>query len=227
MKEDEDTDEEEDEPGEVGASSQQVFSSQLTEVQQRYKGQLAKKLKEEKERAKQAELERSREFSVGKYCYERGRYEDSVVALELALNKEGPFSQLGGDIQMWLALAYQACGREEECISTYKTLEDTHPVPRVRRQAANLRYIIEAPKLLVNPDERVQIPMLNEVERKKDGRAQYARAKRPAGVSTERILTLEERFMEEYTPPEWVNNRYVWVALVVFGVGLALFSASL
>lgn len=46
MKEDEDTDEEEDEPGEVGASSQQVFSSQLTEVQQRYKGQLAKKLKE-------------------------------------------------------------------------------------------------------------------------------------------------------------------------------------
>ena len=46
MKEDEDTDEEEDEPGEVGASSQQAFSSQLTEVQQRYKGQLAKKLKE-------------------------------------------------------------------------------------------------------------------------------------------------------------------------------------
>lgn len=64
-------------------------------------------------------------------------------------------------------LKLQACGREEECISTYKTLEDTHPVPRVRRQAANLRYIIEAPKLPVNPDERVQIPMLNEVERKK------------------------------------------------------------
>ena len=64
---------------------------------------------QEKERAKQAELERSREFSVGKYCYERGRYEDSVAALEAALAKEGPFSQLGGDIQMWLALAYQVC----------------------------------------------------------------------------------------------------------------------
>lgn len=62
---------------------------------------------QEKERAKQAELERSREFSIGKYAYERGRYQDAVLALEVALNKEGPFSQLGGDIQMWLALAYQ------------------------------------------------------------------------------------------------------------------------
>lgn len=44
---------------------------------------------------------------MGKYAYERGRYQDAVLALELALNKEGPFSQLGGDIQMWLALAYQ------------------------------------------------------------------------------------------------------------------------
>lgn len=46
-------------------------------------------------------------------------------------------------------------------------LEDTHPVPRVRRQAANLRYIIEAPKLELGPDERVSIPVLKEVERKK------------------------------------------------------------
>lgn len=61
----------------------------------------------------------------------------------------------------------QACGREDECISTYKVLEDTHPVPRVRRQAANLRYIIEAPKMELGADERVQIPALGEVERKK------------------------------------------------------------
>ena len=33
--------------------------------------------------------------------------------------------------------------------------------------------------------------------------------------------------MEEYKPPAWVTNRYVWVALVILGVGLAFYSASL
>ena len=40
-------------------------------------------------------------------------------------------------------------------------------MPRIRRQAANLRYIIEAPKLELRPEERVKIPELKEVERKK------------------------------------------------------------
>ncbi len=41
----------------------------------------------------------------------------------------------------------QACGREEDCLATYRTLEKTHPLPAIRRQAADLRYIMEAPKL--------------------------------------------------------------------------------
>lgn len=55
----------------------------------------------------------------------------------------------------------QACGREQECIATYKWLEDNHPVPKVKKQAADLRYIMEAPKLELSPDERVTIPLLN------------------------------------------------------------------
>ena len=43
----------------------------------------------------------------------------------------------------------QACGREEDCLATYRTLEKTHPLPAIRRQAADLRYIMEAPKLQV------------------------------------------------------------------------------
>lgn len=63
---------------------------------------------------------------------------------------------------------------------------------------------------------------------RREGRASYKRPPRPSGGgAVERKLTLEERFMEEYKPPAWVSNRYVWVAIVVFGVGLALYSASL
>ncbi len=45
-------------------------------------------------------------------------------------------------------------------------VEDTHPILKVRRQAANLRFILEAPKLKRGPDEVVNIPVL-EAERKK------------------------------------------------------------
>ncbi len=61
---------------------------------------------QDKERAAQEIIARSRHFVLGKYAYERGQYQRAVEALEEALEKEGPFTQLGGDIQLWLALAY-------------------------------------------------------------------------------------------------------------------------
>ena len=61
---------------------------------------------QEKERAAQELKARSRHFILGKYAYERGQYQKAVEALEEALDREGPFTQLGGDIQLWLALAY-------------------------------------------------------------------------------------------------------------------------
>lgn len=62
-------------------------------------------------------------------------------------------------------MAYQATGREEECISLYKSLEDTHPIPAIRRQAADLRYIMEAPKLEISEDEKIKLPLLEDVEK--------------------------------------------------------------
>jgi hypothetical protein len=44
---------------------------------------------------------------AGKRAYEKGLYQDSVRYFEKALNEEGWMSRLGGDIQLWLALAYQ------------------------------------------------------------------------------------------------------------------------
>jgi hypothetical protein len=54
----------------------------------------------------------------------------------------------------------QAVGKEQECIDLYKTLENTHPNPAIKRQAANLRFILEAPRLKLRPDEFVSVPVL-------------------------------------------------------------------
>lgn len=63
-------------------------------------------------------------------------------------------------IQIWLAMAYDAVGRHADCISLYKRLEGSHPNKNLRKQAADLRYILEAPKLKISRDEMVKIPLI-------------------------------------------------------------------
>lgn len=153
---------------------------------------------------------KQREFTLGKLAYGKGQYNTSVQLFTQALDREGPFSPLGGEIQLWLALAYQvscrsywvnqgsleshmwrpasvipaihrvcrscetglklqialqATGREQDCIDLYKALENTHPNANIKKQAANLRFIMEAPKLKLGPDERVSIPVIDTSDR--------------------------------------------------------------
>lgn len=46
-------------------------------------------------------------FSQGKKAYSIGQYMASMLLFKEALQKEGEYSALGGEIQLWLALAYQ------------------------------------------------------------------------------------------------------------------------
>ena len=50
---------------------------------------------------------RNGNFERGKYAYSRGVYTSAVGLFKQALDEEGPFTAMGGDIQMWLALAYE------------------------------------------------------------------------------------------------------------------------
>lgn len=225
------------------------------------------------QRAKQLEAERAQKqrlFTLGKVAYERGNYAASLEFLEQALRDEGPLSQLGGEIQLWLALAYQAEGRETDCIDTYRRVEATHPNPKIRKQAAELRFIMEAPKLAANPDERVQVPVLTNLDINRNAKpavSSFTSMKRAKvrvrmtvlpsyehhgcriwvyhhSLSTmvvecgyhhhhhvftlpQRKKTLEEQFLENYQPPDWATNRYVWVASVLVATGLVYYSSRL
>jgi tetratricopeptide (TPR) repeat protein len=147
----------------------------LPEAQRPYVEKLKLRLAERGEQLRAEEAaRRARELEWlerGKVAYERGEYPDAVAALERAADEAGRLSSVGGDALMWLALAYQAVGREADCIETYKWIEANHPLPKTRKQAENLRYIMEAPKLELSPDERVTIPLLNsqDVSWRRDG----------------------------------------------------------
>lgn len=197
----------------------------MTSVQEKYKDKVKEKLETRAEELRKEKEARAVKFSQGKIAYERGQYDTAAKLFETALNEEGPFTQLGGEIQMWLALAYQACGRNEECIVQCKAIENSHPVPSVRRQAAEIRYILEAPKLEIKQEEKVQIPVLTDLDPNKGGRAP---APRPRVVpKRERPKTWDEEFWTNYEPPQYLKNRYVWVAAGIVLIALAWYSAGL
>lgn len=39
--------------------------------------------------------------------------------------------------------------------------------------------------------------------------------------------TWEDEFLENYKPPSVLTNKYVWVASIVVGAGMAVYSATL
>ena len=78
-----------------------------------------------------------------------------------------PFSRLGGEIQIQLALTKAANRKDDECIALLKTVEDTHPIKAVNKQAGDLKFIMEAPKLKVEDDEKLTLPSLSHIREKK------------------------------------------------------------
>ena len=57
-------------------------------------------------------------------------------------------------------MAYEANNRHKDCIDLYRKLESSHPSLSIRRQAKDLRYILQAPKLKISQEEMVTIPLI-------------------------------------------------------------------
>jgi hypothetical protein len=65
-------------------------------------------------------------------------------------------------MQIWLAMAFDANGRRADGLAVYRKLEASHPMKQIKSQAANLRYIMEAPRLKISENERVTIPLVGD-----------------------------------------------------------------
>lgn len=189
----------------------------------RLREELAKRAKELAKRRKEAEVM----FQMGQRAYGKGMYGKAVELLEGALTNVSKVSLFGGEIQLWLAMAYDAHNRHGDCISLYKSLEKTHPFAGIRKKAAGLRYILEAPKLKITEDEMVTIPLLNSnYDSSKSSRGQmYVNRKKKTAVNKETIPT-RDYFSDflVWNPPQWERSPYFWVGVAMWLtlVGVAL-----
>ncbi|PIN01975.1 hypothetical protein CDL12_25516 [Handroanthus impetiginosus] len=143
---------------EYGDGDNNSETEEETEEQKRLrvKKELEKVAKEQAERRKTAQLM----FDLGQKAYGRGMYGRAIEFLEGALTIIPRPTLFGGEIQIWLAMAYEANNRHADCIALYQELEKKHPSVSIRRQAAELRYILQAPKLKITQEEMVTIPLI-------------------------------------------------------------------
>ncbi|KAI4368476.1 hypothetical protein MLD38_017031 [Melastoma candidum] len=141
------------EGGDVGGSPEEESEE---EKRMRVRKELEKVAQEQAERRATAQLM----FELGQKAYGRGTYGRAIEFLEAALTIIPRPTLFGGEIQIWLAMAYEANNRHTDCILLYKQLEERHPSISIRRQAAELRYILQAPKLKISEEEMVTIPLI-------------------------------------------------------------------
>lgn len=205
-----------------GAKDPESMSDTQKAYAQRVKENLAKRAAELRE--EEANRPGNAEFEVGKALYGRGEYRRAEEVLLQAVELAGSYSKLGGEAQLWLALAYQANRKMDRCIELYKDLETFHPMSAIQKQAAELRFIMEAPKLPTRPEDKVEIPIITDPIRMNSGKSYQPSSQR----RTKQVKkSLEEQALENYKPPEWIKNRYVWAAGAVLCAGLALYSTQL
>lgn len=203
--------------------------AQKTEEQKRMRvrKELEKVAKEQAERRKMAQLM----FDLGQRAYEKGMYGRAIDFLEGALTIIPRPTLFGGEIQIWLAMAYEANNRHADCITLYRQLEQKHPSISIRRQAADLRYILQAPKLKISQEEMVTIPLIGSSydsyagtwsDKYKDGDERRKR-------STTNQLSSSKDYIGDFLvwrPPIGLEkNQAFWVALTLWLglVGAALF----
>ncbi|KAH7315176.1 hypothetical protein KP509_21G037700 [Ceratopteris richardii] len=162
-------------------------------------------------------------LQMGQKAYGRGMYDKAVELLEAALTNIPGTSHLGGEVQVWLAMAYEADGKHSQCIALYKALESSHPSSSIRRQAKDLRYILEAPKLKISKEEMVSIPLID--DNYNDTRTWSKMYKERKKKTIKKGSTRD--YMDDWLVwkrPRWERSPYFWVAftlwLTLIGVAL-------
>jgi len=102
-------------------------------------------------------------FDRGLALMKRGEYKQAVTAFTQATAAApgGLTGRKGGQYAIYLAQALQANGRKKEAVGLLKRCE-SHPDADVRKIADGVLYVMQAPELVLDSDNFVTIPSLEE-----------------------------------------------------------------
>lgn len=156
-----------------------------------------------------------RRYRNGKVAFENGQYRQAVEELQKACALLARNSRLGGEVQIWLATAYEAAGLNQEAIALCEQLK-RHPYPETSKEAKRLQYILKAPKLQRPKEWMTEIPDLGKLS--DDGsRIRLAASVKKSSQSQE----AEEMEFIDLSQVNTKDNRFIWLALIVIAVTLS------
>lgn len=156
------------------------------------------------------------EYQAGKAAYERGDYRASVKHLEAASALMSRTSRLGGEAQIWLAIAYEAAGQQSEAIALCQQLS-RHPDIETRKEGKRLLYILQAPKLK-RPDEwMTKIPDLGMIAESDPKDRRGGSSVSPSKRDRKDKLELEPVDLSQVNTKD---NQFVWIALIALIVAV-------
>jgi tetratricopeptide (TPR) repeat protein len=154
------------------------------------------------------EIAKSR-YKSGIAAFESGQYREAVENLEKASALLARNTRLGGEVQIWLATAYEAAGRVDEAIALCEQLK-RHPHAETSTQAKRLQYIWKAPKLNRPKEWMTEIPDMGTML-DNEGKTKFV-------TNAKKTPTPQKPPEREYVDLSQVNtkdNRFIWVALAV------------
>jgi Tetratricopeptide repeat len=103
------------------------------------------------------------DYQSGQIAFERGEYRQAVSCLLAALAQVQPNTKIGGEVQVWLATAYEATGQLSEAKALCLQLSN-HPNLDTRQASKRMLYIMQAPELTRRDEWLIKIPDLSQIE---------------------------------------------------------------
>lgn len=146
-------------------------------------------------------------YRLGQRAFEQGQYRISVQQFEKAKELIPRSSRVGGEVNIWLATAYQALGDNREAIAVLGDLAN-HPYSEIRQQSQRLLYILQAPALVRPKEWLSEIPDLSTLEEGKE--------RQHAGGSSGKRSQRRPLPEPEIDPREIKRDegQIIWVAVV-------------
>lgn len=153
-------------------------------------------------------------YQEAKLAFESGEYRQSVQLLESVCLSLPQNTKKGGEVRLWLVMAYQALNQYDESIELCSSLL-SHPFMDTRTQAKQLKYILEAPRLQRPEEWMTKIPDLTQVQETK---IEY---KKP--VATGKPKLKKEEKWEDLSQINTRDNLFLILSLgIILGVGIML-----
>lgn len=149
------------------------------------------------------------DYQSGQIAFERGEYRQAVAYFLAAVAQVQPNTRIGGEVQIWLVMAFEAAGQVREATALCQKLAK-HPNLDTRQASKRMLYIMQAPELVRRDEWLSKIPDLSHLE---DGEGKAGVNNTPSLPPPPKQKSLEERYPPiDLSQVNTQDNNFVAIA---------------